>query len=331
MFCEWSGTQVPACLCLINHRQSALKTSLKFLNFWKAGTFFATWNYRTGTKSSLRFLQSELENVKFNFCLFFLKDHPRRLANLDQQVCFSPGERLELCEVSPASSLRLCSTPSWAVPPCWGLGCCSPSRVPEICCPAWTWKQDKKRLFWTKTGVYFEGLFIGLHDIWMCSVGSCCPLIYLYLMCSAQSPHPHQIQIHGPAPCLRSPCCSWSFPLRFGRPQTWKRGAMDRSWGKMKGLTDRNAWCTKECNEGTKNPKTSSGLPCSGFSLCCIVHLLLLPNVFFFFSIIKLAYPLFTAGFKSSHIGLCTNRHLNEVIILSATVTNRQVINMQQV
>lgn len=47
------------------------------------------------------------------------------------------------------------------------------------------------------------------------------------------------------------------------------------------------------------------GLPCSGFSLCCIVHLLLLPNVLFFFSIIKLANPLFTAGFKSSCIGLC--------------------------
>ncbi len=100
--------------------------------------------------------------MKFNFCSFFLKDHSRRLADLDQQVCFSPGERLELCEISPASSLRLCSTPSWAVPPCWGLGCCSPSRVPEICCPAWTWK-TKKKLFQTKTRVYFEGLLIGWH------------------------------------------------------------------------------------------------------------------------------------------------------------------------
>lgn len=45
-------------------------------------------------------------------------------------------------------------------------------------------------------------------------------------------------------------------------------------------------------------------LPCSGFRLSCIVHLLLLPNVLLFLSIIKLLYPLFTAGFKGSSVSL---------------------------
>lgn len=134
---------------------------------------------------------------------------------LKHTTCSSPGERLELSEVGPASSLRLSSTPSWALPPCWGLGCCSPSRVPEVCCPAWTWKQDTThRPLWRAVHVF----------TWHSAViyESCCAFIYLYLMCSAQSPRPHQIQIRGPALCLRSPCCSWSCPLRFGRPRTWK-------------------------------------------------------------------------------------------------------------
>lgn len=54
--------------------------------------------------------------------------------------------------------------------------------------------------------------------------------------------------------------------------------------------------------------KMSTRLPCSGFGLGCIVYLLLFPNVLFFISIVKLTYPLFTAGLKSSRIGLCTNK-----------------------
>lgn len=46
-------------------------------------------------------------------------------------------------------------------------------------------------------------------------------------------------------------------------------------------------------------------LPCSGFSLCCIVHLLLLPDVLLLFGVVKLADPLFAAGLKSGRIGLC--------------------------
>lgn len=140
-----------------------------------------------------------------------------------------------------------------------------------------------------------------------------CPVIYLNLMCSAHQIHPHQIQIRGPAPCLRSPCCSWSFPLRFERPRTWERMAMDAKWGQMEGFTEHR----NSCSEENKNYKSLWGLPCSGFSLCCIVHLLLLPNVLFLFSIIKLAYPLFTAGLESSRIGLCTNKHTDKVVFLS--------------
>lgn len=44
--------------------------------------------------------------------------------------------------------------------------------------------------------------------------------------------------------------------------------------------------------------------PCSGFSLCCIVHLLLLPDVLLLFGVVKLADPLFAAGLKSGRIGL---------------------------
>lgn len=65
----------------------------------------------------------------------------------------------------------------------------------------------------------------------------------------------------------------------------------------------------ERCSLYRKWTKASQGLPCSGFSLCCIVHLFLLPNVLFFFNIIKLLYPLFTAGFKCSCIGLGTNTH----------------------
>lgn len=139
-------------------------------------------------------------------------------------------------------------------------------------------------------------------------------------MCSAESRRPPQIQIRGPAPCRRSPCCSWSFPLRFGRPQTWKWVTIERSWGEIKGLRDRRQKCLVYPTMQWENQNTSWGLPCSGFSLCCIVHLLHLPNVLLFFSIIKLAYPLFTAGFKSSRIGLCTDRHLDDAFLFKCLV-----------
>ena len=79
--------------------------------------------------------------------------------------CFSPGERLELSEVGPATSLRLRSAPRRAVPPCWGLRRRRPSRVPEICCPARTWKQDRKNIQ-TKTksaGVHATLLLLSSH------------------------------------------------------------------------------------------------------------------------------------------------------------------------
>lgn len=52
---------------------------------------------------------------------------------------------------------------------------------------------------------------------------------------------------------------------------------------------------------GRKRKRAS---PCSGFSLCCIVHLLLLPDVFLLFGVIKLADPLFAAGLESGRVGL---------------------------
>lgn len=44
--------------------------------------------------------------------------------------------------------------------------------------------------------------------------------------------------------------------------------------------------------------------PCSGFSLCCIVHLLLLPDVLLLFGVVKLADPLFAASLESGRVGL---------------------------
>lgn len=45
-------------------------------------------------------------------------------------------------------------------------------------------------------------------------------------------------------------------------------------------------------------------LPRSRFNLCCIGYLLLFPDIFFFFVIIKLLDPLIAAGFEEGSVGL---------------------------
>lgn len=54
--------------------------------------------------------------------------------------------------------------------------------------------------------------------------------------------------------------------------------------------------------------KGKRGSPCSGFSLCCIVHLLLLPDVLLLLGVVKLADPLFAAGLESGRVGLREQR-----------------------
>lgn len=217
-------------------------------------------------------------------------------------LCCSPRERLELSEVGPAWLLCLCPAPCWAVPACLGLRRWSPTRVPEVCCPAWTWRQDKERTE-RKTKQSLERCSRPYMRRGRASQVAVVLWLWTYscLTCSAQSPHPRQTQSRGPALCLRSPCCSWSFPLRSGTLQTWTREEQTNRGQSSLRLTDTEP---VEADAGDMSPS----LPCSGFSLCCIVDLLLLPDVLLLLSIIKLAYPLFTAGFESSRIGLCTNQ-----------------------
>lgn len=149
-------------------------------------------------------------------------------AGLDGLVCFSPRERLELSKVGPAGFLRLGRTCNRAVPPCWGLWRCCPFGVPEVCRPAWTWKQKIKTLVNNYSWI--------LRDCWWVQVISeftlvqlvSYPFLYLCLMCSAASHRHHRIQSCGLAPCRRSPSCLGSCPLRFGMLRTWKRETMER-------------------------------------------------------------------------------------------------------
>lgn len=237
----------------------------------------------------------------------------------------SPRERLELSEVGPASFLRLCSTPGWAVPPCRGLGCCSPSRVPEICCPAWTWKRDHKKTFKLRQEAYAEGLLNSLHDIWLLSSYLPGSDVFCSESSSSSDSDPRSRSLPPFSMLLLEPPSEvWETPNLEGSDN---RMRLRRDEGVYRHKTEISD-VLKTATRKWKARNSLWGLPCSGFSLCCIVHLLLFPNVLLFFSIIKLVYPLFTAGFKSSRIGLCINRHLDDVIIPPVTVSNTQITNV---
>lgn len=169
-------------------------------------------------------------------------------------------------------------------------------------------KTEKTGLFQTKTKDDSERLFVVSQDIWLRSVPSStwiwCVLLIRFILIRFRSAVPL------PASVLHAAPGASLWGLRDPEPgNEWQWMQSEDRW---KDLEHRNS-----CSEENKNYKSLWGLPCSGFSLCCIVHLLLLPNVLFLFSIIKLAYPLFTAGLESSRIGLCTNKHTDKVVFLS--------------
>lgn len=193
-------------------------------------------------------------------------------------VSFSPTERLELRKVGPACYPCFSFPVAWALPPCWHLGWNSPSRIPEMCRPAWTY--STRQTIWINRIVYVA--------FWGELKSSVVPASDVLSLESSSSSDPQS--------------CSWppfsmlplESPSEVGDTPNLKDGANN---DQQPSEAKRKAAVGKQL-----------GPPCSGFSVCCIVHLLLLPDVLFLlFSIVKLAYSLLTTGFKRSCIGLSKN------------------------
>lgn len=200
---------------------------------------------------------------------------PIRWGNIENSV-FSPRERLELCEIGPASVLRpgvvLCSDP-----PCKSLGPGILSAIPEVCCPAWRWEPNNY--------IHSTPNFLDNREFDRpASLSTCirCVLLMVIIFIRLRT-----LSLIPPAVLHAAPGAScWG--LSHPKPDVEERRLLNPE-------TEIAPWTTE-----------TSLLPCSGFRLSCIVHLFLLPNVLFFLNIVKLLYPFFTAGFKGSCIGLGT-------------------------
>lgn len=166
--------------------------------------------------------------------------------------------------------------------------------------------QDLEEMWWEPIGRVF---------LWLCSVCSCAPPppvsdAFCWESSSSSDSDPRSLSLPPFSMLLLElPTEVWETPnLEVGdKGQKMKR---------RRAVHKSESWRRQHRSQRT-SPEL---LPRSGFSLCCIVHLLLLPNVLLFFSIVKRAYPLFTAGFKSSRVGLCAQTHLDDPF-LSCSLT----------
>lgn len=197
--------------------------------------------------------------------------------SVSQQSFFSPRERLELSEIGPASVLRPCVV-LCSDPPSKSLGPGILSAIPEVCCPAWPWEPNNY--------IHSTPNFLDNHELIdrPATLSTCIRCVLLMVIIFIRlSP----LSLIPPAVLHAAPGAScWG--LSHPKPDVEERRLLNPE-------IKITPWTTE-----------SSLLPCSGFRLSCIVHLFLLPNVLFFLNIVKLLYPLFTAGFKGSCIGLGT-------------------------